>query len=124
MARFSTHVLNGLDGTHASDVGVRFTCIKPDGLRVVLFDAVTDPGGRLSRDIDPSQIEGGILYELTFLTGKYWSSLPLGTGVHPVTDEVIVRLKIKDVNDSLHVPLILSPYSHSIWVSLPEARNQ
>lgn len=124
MALISTHTLNGVDGTHAGGVAVTFTKIRDEGSRELLFDAVTDSGGRLLQHIDPLVIESEATYELAFSTGKYWSRQALGETEPQVADEIIIRLKMRDVDASYHVPLILSPHSYSVWVSTPEAGEQ
>ena len=119
MATLSTHALNGADGKHAGGIGVSLNCVHSDGTRETLFDATTDSGGRLSRNIEPLSIDTSATYELVFSTRAYWSSRdhdsqPL------VADQIAIRLVMRDPNARYHVPLILSPHSWSLWVSQPE----
>ena len=46
----SSHLLNSLDGTHASNVKVSLTKIDLQGEKKILFDMVTDENGRINKE--------------------------------------------------------------------------
>lgn len=116
MATLSSHTLNGVDGTHAGGVGVEFSRLSEAG-REVIFASETSPGGRLSEDIDASQIDVHATYELVFLTGDYWERCNIAKSDGHRIEEVVFRFKMKDPEGSYHMPVILSPNGYSTWRS-------
>ncbi|NBR34864.1 MAG: hypothetical protein EBT90_09380 [Rhodobacteraceae bacterium] len=67
-ATISSHLLNGTDGTHASDVAVSIVRINADG-RDMVFQTATDSGGRLMVELDLSQANPHARYELVIASG-------------------------------------------------------
>ena len=109
MAVVSSHILNGVDGTHAGGIKVHLINLNTGN---VLFDAATDAGGRLKQEVanpDPKA-----RYELVFQTGSYWDAQG---GVTTRTPEVILRFAMPEVDGSYHSPIILSPNGYSVWTS-------
>ena len=47
MATLSSHLLNSVDGTHASGVKVTINQINSLGVKKILFETETDDGGRI-----------------------------------------------------------------------------
>ena len=112
MATLSSHTLNGTDGTHAGGIDVTLT--GPDG---VVFQAQTDPGGRLSQDIAPDVIDIDATYELVFHTGPYWAAQDIPRTGPQIMDQVVLRFRMPDPDARYHMPVILSPNGYSCWWS-------
>jgi len=115
MARFSTHTLDGVDGTHAGGIAITLTHVG-DEINTI-FTAQTDKNGRLSEDIDLSGTDPDVLYELVFRTGPYWAARDLPSGIGQVIPEIVLRFRMKDPHGKYHMPLIFSPNSYSTWTS-------
>ena len=47
MATLSSHLLNAVDGTHASGVKVIINQINSSGVKKIFFETKTEDGGRL-----------------------------------------------------------------------------
>lgn len=100
----STHVLDARSGTPAAGLPVRLAARRGDAW-VDVASAVTDPDGRVS-DLPAPSAPGPA--RLTFDTGAY-----LGTDTfYP---EVTITFLVLDVDQHLHVPLLLSPYAYSTY---------
>ena len=112
MATITSHTLNGLDGSHAGGIAISLRNMS-DGL--VLAEAKTDPGGRLSLEIPDAQVNTSACYELTFETGAYWAA----KGEHSpnIIREIVLRFDMPETAGSYHMPVILSPFSYSTWKS-------
>ena len=50
MAVLTSHLLSGLDGTHASGISVTLFQMKSTGSSDEVFSKITDQGGRLSAE--------------------------------------------------------------------------
>ena len=51
MATLSSHLLNSVNGTHASNVDIIIYQIKSNGEKKVFYESKTDAGGRLLKDL-------------------------------------------------------------------------
>ncbi len=69
--KFTTHVLNGTDGTHAAGVDLSI-CNRGDG--TVLFSGETDAGGRLQAEIPSAEIAPEGQIELVIVNGAFWET--------------------------------------------------
>ena len=118
MATLTSHVLNGVDGTHAGGIKIRLVNLTTG---VELFCAATDAGGRLSETVDLAGADCADLFELTFASGRYWRDR--GIGGIPIVGEIAVRFVMPLRDARYHIPVILSPNSHSCWVSVPETQG-
>ena len=55
MATLSSHLLNSVNGTHASGVKVIINQINSSGEKEIFFQSETDNGGRILKDFDLSK---------------------------------------------------------------------
>jgi 5-hydroxyisourate hydrolase len=115
-ATLSSHLLNGADGTHAEGVRVTLTRITRER-RDIIFDAETDPGGRLVQEVDLTAADGHCIYELVFATGPYWSARQPDRLTHQIVKEIVIRFEMPDPQGRYHIPVITSPNSYSTWWS-------
>ena len=76
MAQITTHTLNALDGTHASNVEVKLSFHGTE-----IFSGVTDEGGRLKFDIDISSYQSTDEFILSFGIGKLFNLKKNTSGV-------------------------------------------
>lgn len=116
MALITSHTLNSVDGTHASNIKVDLIRIHQSGEREILLTTSTDNAGRFSEDISLSAEASTDRYELVFQTGKYFESQNLPSDLR-ITEEVVLRFSIPDPDGKYHMPLMLSPNSYSVWWS-------
>ena len=59
MATLSSHLLNSVDGTHASGVKVTINQINSLGVKKIFFETETDDGGRILKDFELSNDDCG-----------------------------------------------------------------
>lgn len=114
MARLSSHTLNGVNGTHAGGIAVKLRSLGKDK---TLFQAETDSGGRLSKDIDLSSASSDDTYELTFATGQFWSTQSIPRDGPQIMDEIVFRFQMPDPDGTYHLPVIINPNGYSCWWS-------
>lgn len=99
MTRITTHVLDTAAGRPAADIAVTLWVDDPEeGWREVAR-AVTDGDGRIGSF---PEVEAGRT-RLTFTTGSRFFP------------EIDVSFVVEAGREHLHVPLLLSPYSYSVY---------
>jgi 5-hydroxyisourate hydrolase len=117
MATVSSHTLNGVDGTHAGGINVSLYQLSGSGIRTVIFDTETDPGGRLREEIEPGRIDTEATYELVFETGPYWTARKDGPAAGRYIRQIVLRFEMPDSGGLYHMPVILGPNTYSTWSS-------
>ena len=110
MAIFSTHLLNSIDGTHASDVEIIIYKSNNDN-KVVFLEDKTDSSGRMLKELELTKEDCESDYEMIINSGKYFRN------TSEIINSISVKFKMKDSEKKYHIPLIISPNSYSIWWS-------
>jgi 5-hydroxyisourate hydrolase len=114
MAKLTTHVLDVSAGIPAA------------GMRVELHDAAASPPRLLTETrtnqdgrCDRALLEGGAFrvgrYSLTFHVAEYFRARGVSLPEPPFLDDVVVKFGIADASANYHVPLLVSPWSHSTY---------
>lgn len=111
MAIISSHTLNGTDGSHAAGIAVSLTRLGQ--VKEVIFTTVMDDGGRLKQEIAADQIDPDATYELVFETAAFWHEQHI-SGAIP---QIVLRFLMPNPKGKYHMPVILNPYSYSVWRS-------
>ena len=118
MAIISSHVLDSVIGTHAS--GIRIECFRLAGAasKEKLFDVIANEEGRIAVPVEIDALESNdVQYELVFHSAAYFDSQPAMPKVRQIMDVVVVRIVIPDPQGKVHIPVVLSPHSYTIWWS-------
>ena len=110
MATLSSHLLNSVNGTHASGVKVIINQINSSGEKVIFFESETDNGGRILTDFDLSTNDCNCDYEMVCKTADYFSE-------KKIVSEIIIKFRMEDPKKKYHLPIIISPNGYSIWWS-------
>ena len=110
MATLSSHLLNSVNGTHASGVKVIINQINSSGVKKIFFETESDEGGRISENFELSHDDCACDYEMICKIADYFS-------VKTVVKEVTIKFKMEDPKKKYHLPIIVSPNGYSIWWS-------
>jgi len=118
MATFSTHILNSVNGTHFSGVDIKlFRCIKIDKKELIFYEK-TDVGGRLkvSFDLNTKIVSE---YEVqVFLPNDFYKNTKLEDMKKNINISYFsMRVSFNEPDITYHIPLIISPYGMSCWIS-------
>ena len=73
MATLSSHLLNSVDGTHASGVKVIISQINSSGNKKIFFETETDDSGRILKEFKLSNDDCECDYEMVCKTADYFS---------------------------------------------------
>ena len=117
MAIISSHTLNGLSGTHASEISVMLKNLNNND---IIFEIPMDIGGRLNQVISNEKVDVQATYELVFKTGNYWEKVMNDKNYQNIIQDIVIRFKMPNNNKKYHFPIILSPNSYSTWWSQGE----
>ena len=110
MATLSSHLLNSVDGTHASGVKVIIYQINSSGNKIIFCETETDKDGRILKDFELSNDDCTCDYEMVFRTSEYFSK-------KRIISEIIIKFKMENPKKKYHLPIIISPNGYSIWWS-------
>ena len=110
MAILSSHLLNSVNGTHASGVKIIIFQIKKSGEKNIFFETKTDLGGRIMKDFELSNDDCKCEYEMICKTADYFLE-------KKIISEIIIKFKMEDPKKKYHIPIIISPNGYSIWWS-------
>lgn len=118
MATFSTHILNAVNGTHFSNIDVKlFRCTKTEKNELI-FHEKTDIGGRLkvSFDLNSELVSD---YEVqVFLPNDFNNNTTIETIKKNINISYFsMRVSFFEPDITYHIPLIISPYGMSCWIS-------
>ena len=116
MAILSSHLLNSLDGTHASNVKISLIQIDSKGEKKILFDTITDQNGRVNEEFNLTQDDYLCHFEMIVKIGDYFSNFT-GKDSNKIVSEIVIRINMKSNDKKYHIPLIISPNSYSTWWS-------
>ena len=110
IATLSSHLLNSVNGTHASGVKVIINQISVSGEKKIFFETETDSGGRILKDFELSNDDCACDYEMVCKTADYFSK-------QKIVSEIIIKFRMEDPKKKYHLPIIISPNGYSIWWS-------
>ena len=110
MATLSSHLLNSVNGTHASGVKVIVNQISTSGERKIFLETETDSGGRILKDFELSNDDCNCNYEMIYKTADYFSE-------KKIVSEITIKFRMDDPKKKYHLPIIISPNGYSIWWS-------
>ena len=110
MATLSSHLLNSINGTHASGVKVTINQINSLGVKKLFSQTETDEGGRILKDFNLNEEDCLCDYEMICNLGDYFLE-------KRIVAEIIVKFKMEDPKKKYHLPIIISPNGYSIWWS-------
>ncbi len=112
-ARLSTHVLDTSIGRPAAGMTIalhRWAGVEAEHL----LDVVTNADGRTDAPLLVGEAFAPGTYELRFAVGAYFAATATNTTVPPFLDIVPIRFGADGVS-SLHVPLLVTPWSYSTY---------
>ena len=72
MATLSSHLLNSVNGTHASGVKVIVNQISSSGSKKIFYETETDQAGRILKDFELSDDDCACEYEMICKTAEYF----------------------------------------------------
>lgn len=114
MGKLTTHVLDTHSGIPAGGVRIELRAVMPTESQL-LGVFVTAENGRCADALlqDERFLQGR--YELTFQVGDYFRRRGVALCDPAFVEEAIVRIGIADASQHYHVPLLMTPWSYSVY---------
>lgn len=120
MGRLTTHVLDTTRGRPGNDISITLYRVEGE-LRHSIKTVVTNNDGRCDNPLlENNEFAVGV-YELLFSVGSYFSAQESSLSSEPnaaeprFLDDVIVRFGVSASDQHYHVPLLITPYSYSVY---------
>ncbi len=110
----TTHVLDTANGCPAAGVSVALFRLEDED-RQLLLQTVTNDDGRTDQPLVAVDALQPGQYELIFEVAEYFEKRGNKLDDPPFLDRVVLRFAIADPDQHYHVPLLVSPWSYSIY---------
>jgi 5-hydroxyisourate hydrolase len=114
MGQLTTHVLDTSAGIPAAAIRIELHALGGEHPRL-LCSAVTGANGRCAVPLLAEADFRAGLYTLTFFVADYFRARGVAMSSPPFLDEILVRVGIAEANQHYHVPLLISPWSYSVY---------
>jgi len=114
MGQLTTHVLDISAGLPAAGVRIELQAVGA-GPSTLLASVATAKDGRCPAPL----LSGGAFqtgrYVMTFYVAEYFRSRGVALAEPAFLEEAVIRIGIADAGQHYHVPLLVSPWSYSIY---------
>ncbi len=114
MTRLTTHVLDVAAGVPAAGMRIELHDVGVSPPRL-LADAVTNADGRCDRPLLEGDAFKAGRYSLTFHVAEYFRQRGVALAEPVFLQDVVVQFGVASVEQSYHVPLLVSPWSYSTY---------
>jgi 5-hydroxyisourate hydrolase len=113
MGQLTTHVLDISTGLPAAGVRIELHGHTPEGLRLLTTTA-TGADGRVGALLSGASFKAGS-YQLTFYTAEYFRRQGVRLPEPAFLEQASVQLGIAAADQHYHVPLLIAPWSYSVY---------
>ena len=113
MTKLTTHVLDVYSGKPGRGIKVDLFFINGDEKEKINTLILNNDGRADKPLVEKEKFKSG-KYELIFYIGDYFNKI-IENKDSPFLDDVIVRFGVSNSQESYHVPLLVSPWSYSIY---------
>jgi hydroxyisourate hydrolase len=115
MGQLTTHVLDLATGMPAAGVRIEVHEDRNAGVPVPLAAAVTSDNGRLAAPLLSGAALHAGRYTLTFHVAEYFRARGVALPEPAFIEQAVIRIGIADPSQSYHVPLLITPWSYSVY---------
>lgn len=115
MGQLTTHVLDISTGVPASGVRIEVQEWPPSGASRPVACATTGPDGRLPTPLLAGDALRAGRYLLTFHIASYFRARGVVLPDPAFIEEAVIRVGIADATQRYHVPLLIAPWSYSVY---------
>jgi 5-hydroxyisourate hydrolase len=112
MGQLTTHVLDTSAGLPAAGVRIELLPLDSPAPRAIV--RITGGDGRCAALLAGEDLRAG-RYALTFDTAAYFRTRGVALPEPAFLEQAVVRIGIADPSQHYHVPLLISPWSYSVY---------
>ena len=114
MGQLTTHVLDTSAGLPAAGIRIELHALAAAG-PALLAATATGADGRCSAPLLAGSDFRSGRYALTYFVSEYFLARGVSLPVPAFLDDVVVRIGIANPAEHYHVPLLISPWSYSVY---------
>lgn len=114
MSKLTTHVLDVSAGIPAAGVRVELRMLQAAAAQLLSVQHTGEDGRCMSPLLEGERFQVG-RYALTFQVGEYFRSRGLPLPEPAFIDEAVIHFGIADRDQHYHVPLLVTPWSYSVY---------
>ena len=114
MGKLTTHVLDTHSGIPAAGVRIEVRELLPAQAQLLGIYMTMENGRCVGALLDDERFHPG-RYELTFHVGDYFRGRGVALSDPAFIEEAIVRIGIAHADQHYHVPLLMTPWSYSVY---------
>jgi 5-hydroxyisourate hydrolase len=114
MGQLTTHVLDTGAGLPAAGIRIELHEVAAMGL-TLLAATTTGHDGRCAAPLLAGSSFRSGRYALTYHVAEYFLARGVTLPTPPFLEEVVVRIGIAQPSEHYHVPLLISPWSYSVY---------
>ena len=114
MGQLTTHVLDTSAGLPAAGIRIELHALAAAGPQLLAAAATAADGRCAAPLLAGSGFRSG-RYALTFHVAEYFRGRGVALPVPAFLDDVVVRIGIANPAEHYHVPLLISPWSYSVY---------
>jgi 5-hydroxyisourate hydrolase len=114
MGKLTTHVLNTHSGLPAGGVRIELRHLTATDMQLLGIYVTADNGRCPESLLEEDKFLRG-RYELTFHIADYFRTRGVELSEPAFIEEAIVRIGIADPGQHYHVPLLITPWSYSVY---------
>jgi len=114
MGQLTTHVLDTNAGIPAAAIRIELHALGGSAPRL-LCSVLTAANGRCAAPLLAEADFHAGLYTLTYFVADYFRARGIPLSSPPFLDEIMVRIGIAEAAQHYHVPLLISPWSYSVY---------
>ncbi|MGH8289941.1 MAG: hydroxyisourate hydrolase [Steroidobacteraceae bacterium] len=115
MGQLTTHVLDISTGLPASGLRIEVQEWPPSATSRPITHATTGPDGRLPTPLLAGEALRTGRYSLIFHVASYFRGRGVTLPEPAFIEEAVIRIGIADAGLHYHVPLLISPWSYSVY---------
>ena len=116
MTIISSHVLDAVKGDHAAGIHIACYALFDGQPAEQLFALDANDEGRIAEKVD-IDLAQPVTLELVFQSSAYFEKAHGRPSDGATIPEIVVRIAPTADKPKVHVPIMLSPHSYSIWWS-------
>ena len=114
MGQLTTHVLDTSAGLPAAGIRIELHGLSPEA-PVLLASVSTGRDGRCAAPLLAGADLRAGRYAMTYYLAEYFRGRGLSLPEPPFLEDVVVRIGIARPEEHYHVPLLISPWSYSVY---------
>jgi len=114
MSKLTTHVLDVSVGSPAAGVRIELRALQASASQLLGVHHTGEDGRCMSPLLEGEHFQAG-RYTLTFYVGEYFRNRGLELPEPAFIDVAVVHFGIAQVDQHYHVPLLVTPWSYSVY---------